>query len=420
MNPAFGYRDGQLHAEGVPLAGIAARFGTPCYVYSRAALESRYDAFAAAFAGHRARVCYAVKANGNLAVLGVLAARGAGFDIVSGGELARVVAAGGEARRAVFSGAGKLDYELRLALASGIACFNVESEPELQRLSELAGETGREARVALRVNPDIAAGGHRHISTGRREHKFGVALEDAGTLIGRAAALPGIRLAGVACHIGSQMMTLEPLARALEQLAGFVRELQADGVTLEHVDAGGGLGIDHHDEAAPTPADYAAVVIDALGGLGLEIVVEPGRAIAGPAGLLLTRVVYLKQGHARKFALVDAAMNDLIRPALYDAWHDILPVRAGRAPDPEPVDIVGPVCETGDFLGRDRRLAVEAGELLAVADGGAYGFAMSSNYNGRPRACEVMVSGTAARAVRRRETVAELWRGEALFEDAAR
>jgi diaminopimelate decarboxylase len=419
VNPAFAYRDGQLCVEEVPLEQIAARFGTPCYVYSRGALEARYDAYVAAFAGRRARVCYAVKANSNLAVLGVLAVRGAGFDIVSGGELKRVIAAGGDPRRVVFSGACKLDEELRFALAQDIECFNVESAPELHRLSELAVAAGRVARVAIRVNPDVEAGGHRHISTGKREHKFGLALEDAGPLIRGAGALPGIRLTGVACHIGSQLMTLAPLAAALEQLAGFVRGLQADGVPLEHVDAGGGLGIDHEGRTAPVPAEYAAMVIDALGDLGLEIVLEPGRSIAGPAGLLLTRTAYLKQGHGRKFALVDAAMNDLIRPALYEAWHDILPVCQGGTPDPEPIDVVGPVCETGDFLGRDRRLAVRAGDLLAVMDGGAYGFAMSSNYNARPRACEIMVSGADARVVRRRETVEELWRGETLFEAAA-
>jgi diaminopimelate decarboxylase len=420
VNPAFAYRDGRLCAEAVPFEQLAARFGTPCYVYSRAALEARYDAYAAAFAGQRARICYAVKANGNLAVLGVLAAKGAGFDIVSGGELARVLAAGGDPRRVVFSGACKLDDEMRFALGQDIACFNVESEPELLRLAELAVAAGRVARVALRVNPDVEAGGHRHISTGKREHKFGLALEDAGALIARVRSLAGIRLVGVACHIGSQMMTLEPLAAALQQLAGFVRELQGAGVALEHVDAGGGLGIDHQGRSAPSPAEYARVVIGALGDLGLEIVLEPGRSIAGPAGLLLTRVAYLKQGHGRKFALVDAAMNDLLRPALYEAWHDILPVREGGTPQAEPVDVVGPVCETGDFLGRDRQLAVAGGDLLAVADGGAYGFVMSSNYNARPRVCEIMVSGDDARLVRRREILEELWRGEALFEDAPR
>ena len=292
MNPAFAYRAQQLYAEDVPLADIAARYGTPCYVYSRSALEARYDAFTAAFAGRPVRVCYAVKANGNLAVLDVLARRGAGFDIVSGGELARVLAAGGDPRKVVFSGACKLDEEIRYALAQDIACFNVESEPELVRLSELAVAAGCEARIAIRVNPDVEAGGHRHISTGRREHKFGIALEEAGTLVVRAMTLPGLRLDGVACHIGSQMMGLDPLAAALDQLADFVRTLQSEGVPLRHVDAGGGLGIDHHGEIAPTPADYARVVLDALGGLGIEIVLEPGRAIAGPAGpvLVMTRV----------------------------------------------------------------------------------------------------------------------------------
>jgi diaminopimelate decarboxylase len=418
VNPAFAYRDGQLCAEAVPLEQIAARFGTPCYVYSRRALEERYDAYVAAFAGQPTRICYAVKANGNLALLGVLAARGAGFDIVSGGELARVLAAGGDAGRVVFSGACKLDEELRFALAQDIACFNVESGPELERLSALAVAAGREARVAIRVNPDVEAGGHRHISTGQRAHKFGVALGDAGALARRAHELPGIRLAGVACHIGSQMMTLAPLAAALAQLADFVGSLQRSGLRLAHVDAGGGLGIDHEGRTAPTPAEYAEVVRATLGGLGLEIVLEPGRSIAGPAGLLLTRVAYVKQGHGRKFLLVDAAMNDLVRPALYDAWHDIVPVRAGGAPDAQPVDVVGPVCETGDFLGRDRRLPARPGALLAVCDGGAYGFVMSSNYNARPRVCEVMASGAEARVVRQRETVADLWRGEALFEEA--
>jgi diaminopimelate decarboxylase len=418
VNPAFRYRDGQLCAEEITLEQIAARYGTPCYVYSRSALESRYDAFAAAFAGRAVRICYAVKANGNLAVLGALAARGAGFDIVSGGELARVIAAGGDPRRVVFSGACKLDDEILFALGQDIACFNVESEPELLRLSELARQAGAQARVAIRVNPDVSAGGHRHISTGQREHKFGIAMQEAGALVVRAGTLPGIRVTGIACHIGSQMMTLDPLVTALGQLAEFIRDLRAQGVALEHVDAGGGLGIDHAGKTAPAISDYAAVVIAALGGLGLEIVLEPGRAIAGAAGLLLTRVAYVKQGHGRKFALVDAAMNDLIRPALYDAWHDILPVREGGTPDSEPVDVVGPVCETGDFLGRDRRLAVRPGDLLAVTDGGAYGFAMSSNYNARPRACEIMVAGADARLVRARESVAALWQGEARFEDA--
>jgi len=416
LNPAFAYVDGQLTADGVPLAGIAERFGTPCYVYSRAALEGRYRAYVEAFAGHPVSVCYAVKANGNLAVLGALADAGAGFDIVSVGELERVLEAGGRAENIVFSGAAKLDHELERGLEAGVRCFNVESAAELDRLSELAARRGRVAPVALRVNPDVAAGGHPHISTGRREHKFGVWMDEAPGLAARAMTLPGVRLTGLACHIGSQMMSLEPLAAALAQLAGLARELAADGVPLTHLDAGGGLGIDHEGRTAPTPREYAEVVLDALAPTGLGIVVEPGRSIAGPAGVLLTRVAYMKTSHDRRFALVDGAMNDLLRPALYGAHHDILPARQGG--EAVQMDVVGPVCETGDFLGRDRRLAAGAGDLLAVADAGAYGFVMSSNYNARPRAAEVMVSGGAARLVRRRETLEELWRGEARFEEA--
>jgi len=416
LNPAFAYLDGTLAAEGVPLDGIAERFGTPCYVYSRAALEGRYRAYVEAFAGHPVSVCYAVKANGNLAVLGALADAGAGFDIVSVGELERVLRAGGRAADTVFSGAAKLDHEFERALDVGVRCFNVESAAELDRLSELAARRGRVAPVALRVNPDVAAGGHAHIATGRREHKFGVWMDEAPGLAARAMTLPGVRLTGLACHIGSQMMNLEPLASALAQLAALARELAGDGMPLTHVDAGGGLGIDHEGRAAPTPREYAEVVLDALAPTGLGIVVEPGRSIAGAAGVLLTRVAYMKSSHDRRFALVDGAMNDLLRPALYGAHHDILPVRQGG--EALPVDVVGPVCETGDFLGRDRRLAAAAGGLLAVADAGAYGFVMSSNYNARPRVAEVMVSGHEARLVRRRETLEDLWRGEARFEEA--
>ena len=420
MNPAFGYADGELSAEGVKLSEIAERFGTPCYVYSRAALEGRYREYVEAFSAHPTRVCYAVKANGNLAVLGVLADAGAGFDIVSRGELERVLKAGGRAENIVFAGAAKLDDELDRALEAGVGCFNVESAPELERLSELAVRRSTTARVALRVNPDVEAGGHPHISTGRREHKFGVWMNEAPAAIERAMTLPGIRLSGLACHIGSQMMTLEPLAAALGQLAQLARTLRAAGTPLAHLDAGGGLGIDHEGRAAPTPAEYARVVMDALAPTGLEIVVEPGRSIAGPAGILLTRVAHLKQSHERHFALVDAAMNDLLRPALYGAHHDILPVNGAKRTATHRVDVVGPVCETGDFLGRDRALDVQAGDLLAVADAGAYGFVMSSSYNARPRVAEVMVSSGEARLVRRRESLEELWRGEARFGEAGR
>ncbi len=416
MNPPFRYVDGALCVDGVPLEAIATRFGTPCYVYSRAELLARYRAYVEAFSGQRARVCYAVKANGNLAVLGALADAGAGFDIVSRGELERVLAAGGSADGIVFSGAAKLAHELERALEAGVRCFNVESAPELELLSELASRRGGTAPVALRVNPDVEAGGHPHISTGRRDHKFGVWMDEAGGLAERAMALPGIRLEGLACHIGSQMTDLEPLSAALGQLASLARELAASGAALTHLDAGGGLGIDHDGITAPPPAEYARVVIDALAPTGLEIVVEPGRSIAGPAGVLLTRVAYLKDSHHRRFALVDGAMNDLLRPALYGARHPILPAREAGAE--HPVDVVGPVCETGDFLGRDRLVPAEAGDLLVVGDAGAYGFVMSSNYNARPRAAEVMVAGGEARLVRRRETIEDLWRGEARFEEA--
>ncbi|MEJ2513682.1 MAG: diaminopimelate decarboxylase [Gammaproteobacteria bacterium] len=416
MSPALSYIDGALCVDGVPLEAIAGRFGTPCYVYSRADLLARYQAYVDAFAGHRARICYAVKANGNLAVLGALADAGAGFDIVSRGELERVLAAGGHPDGIVFSGAAKLTHELERALEAGVRCFNVESAAELELLSELAARRGRTAPVALRVNPDVEAGGHPHISTGRRDHKFGISMDEAGAAAERAMGLPGIRLTGLACHIGSQMTDLSPLSTALQQLAQLARELAGSGAALTHLDAGGGLGIDHDGLTAPPPAEYARVVVEALSASGLEIVVEPGRSIAGPAGLLLTRVAYVKDSHQRRFALVDGAMNDLLRPALYGARHPILPVR--EAPPAGSVDVVGPVCETGDFLGRERPLAVGSGDLLAVADAGAYGFVMSSNYNARPRAAEVMVAHGEARLVRRRETVEDLWQGEARFEEA--
>ena len=420
MNPVFTYRRGELCAEGLALSALAERFGTPCYVYSRTALEARYRDYAQAFAGHPTRVCYAVKANGNLAVLGVLADLGSGFDIVSRGELERVLRAGGRGADIVFSGAAKLDSELERALEAGVHCFNVESAAELERLSELAVRQSLTAPVALRVNPDVEAGGHPHISTGRRDHKFGIWMDQAGAVAERAMALPGIRLCGLACHIGSQMMSLQPLAAALDQLAGLARQLKAAGAPLTHLDAGGGLGIDHEGRLAPSPSEYAAVVLDALAPTGLQVVVEPGRSMVGPAGLLLTRIVDLKQSHDRHFALVDGAMNDLLRPALYGAHHDILPVLQRPGLASIPLDVAGPVCETGDFFGRDRHLAALSGDLLAVADAGAYGFVMSSNYNARPRVAEVMVAGDEARLVRRRETLDALWEGEARFEEAGR
>ncbi len=412
MTSWYGYERGELHADGVPLASLADEFGTPCYVYSRQALEARFAAFDHAFR-RDALVCYAVKANSNLAVLQVLARAGAGFDIVSLGELKRVIAAGGDPGKSVFAGACKLDHELEGALQAGIRCINVESEAELESLGETAGRLGVEAPVALRVNPDVAAGAHPHIATGLKEHKFGIPLDRARDIYDRIAAHDALRAHGVACHIGSQIMDLAPLAESAARVAELARELLSAGHELVSLDLGGGLGTDTPDQAAPSPLQLARALEEATAGLDLELVIEPGRAIAGPAGLLLTRVAYTKDGDDRAFALVDAAMNDLLRPALYGAWHDILPVvPAGSA---RRMDVVGPVCESADFLGKDRELAVTAGSLLAVADAGAYGFTMSSNYNSRPRCAEVIIDSGQARLIRARETFDDLVRGERLL-----
>lgn len=412
MTAWFGYEEGELRADGVSLAGLAREFGTPCYVYSRQALEARFTAFRDAFR-RDALVCYAVKANSNLAVLQTLARARAGFDIVSLGELKRVIAAGGDPGKTVFAGACKLGHELEEALKAGIRCINVESEAELDALGEIAARLGVTAPVALRVNPDVAAGAHPHIATGLKEHKFGIPLERARALYDRIAAHPALRAHGVACHIGSQIMDLSPLTESAARVAELARELLAAGHELASLDLGGGLGIDTPDEAAPSPEALARALEEATSGLDLELVIEPGRAIAGPAGLLLTTVAYTKDGDDRTFALVDAAMNDLLRPALYGAWHDILPVVPDG--DARRMDVVGPVCESADFLGKDRQLAVAAGSLLAVADAGAYGFTMSSNYNSRPRCAEVMIDSGQARLVRTRETFDDLVRGERLL-----
>lgn len=410
---AFAYRDGRLHAEGVDLAALAEAVGTPCYVYSRAAIEERYAAFDRALASHDHLVCYAVKANSNLAVLNVLARRGSGFDIVSGGELQRVLAAGGDPRKVVFSGVGKTAEEMRRALEAGIYCFNVESEAELELLERVAGAMNTRAPVALRVNPDVDAATHPYIATGLRTSKFGIGIERASEVYRRAQRSSHLRLAGVACHIGSQLIELAPLLEALERLADLVGELADAGIELEHLDLGGGLGIRYRDEQPPEPDDYALALAGALERRGsryqrLRLIVEPGRAIVGNAGVLLTRVLYTKPGAERDFAIVDAAMNDLLRPALYDAWHDIVPVVLDRERASRLYDVVGPVCESADFLGRARRLPIGPGDLLAVASAGAYGAVMSSNYNTRPRAPEVMVDGERYYVVRRRETIGDL------------
>lgn len=403
----FDYRDEVLHAEGVPLSAIAADVGTPVYVYSKAAIRGRYRHFAEAL-GPDALVCFAVKANSNLAVLRVLAEAGAGFDIVSGGELVRVLRAGGAADKVVFSGVGKSAADIRLALEAGIFCFNVESEPELQRINALAGELGRVAPVALRVNPDVDPKTHPYISTGLSENKFGIPIERAPAVYRQAAALPHVRIRGIACHIGSQLLDLSPIGDAARRLVALLRTLQAEGISIHHLDLGGGVGIRYRDEEAPSPEDYARAVREALDGLDIPLVFELGRAVVGNAGVLLTQVEYLKIGEGKHFCVVDAAMNDLMRPALYNAYHEILPVRR-QGGDSAVYDVVGPVCETGDFFARGRELAgVAAGDLLAVMSAGAYGFVMSGNYNTRPRVPEVLVDGSAYTVVRRRETLDDL------------
>ncbi len=408
----FPLRDGQLCAEDVPLTEIAAQIGTPCYVYSRAAIEQQYHAFDSAFGARAHRVCYAVKANSNLAVLKLLVDLGAGFDIVSGGELERVLRAGGDPASVVFSGVGKSTEEMRRALTLGIACFNVESEAELARLDSVAGELGQRARVSLRVNPDVDAQTHPYISTGLKDNKFGIDIRAALTVYEHAALLPHIEIVGVDCHIGSQLTELAPFDDAMRRVLELVEALNACGITLRHIDCGGGIGIRYRDEQPPTPAEYVEALCTVLAGRAEEILIEPGRAIVGNAGVLLTRVEFLKLNSHKNFAVVDAAMNDLLRPALYDAWMAITPVQAGT-PAARIYDVVGPVCETGDFLGKDRLLAIAAGDLLAVRSAGAYGFSMSSNYNTRPRPAEVMVDGKRIHLIRRRETIDDLLTGEA-------
>jgi diaminopimelate decarboxylase len=410
----FDYRNGELHVEQVALSQVAERYGTPCYVYSRATITETYRAFDAAFGACDHLICYAVKANPTLGVLNVLARLGSGFDIVSGGELARVLAAGGEPRQVVFSGVGKSAEEMRQALAAGILCFNVESEGELLRLNEVAGEAGKTAAASLRVNPDVDSRTHPYIATGLKENKFGIPYADALALYRRARDMRHIRIAGIGCHIGSQITAVAPFVAALDKVLELVDRLQAEGIALAHVDIGGGLGIRYRDESPPAVADYARALIARLGNRPLQLLLEPGRALVGQAGVLLTCVEYLKHGREKNFAVVDAAMNDLLRPALYDAWHDVQPVRAA-ATGGKAYDIVGPVCESGDFLARARALAPSEGDLLAIMTAGAYGMSMSSNYNTRPRAAEVMVDGAQMHLIREREAVSELMAREMLL-----
>ncbi|MBP9960678.1 diaminopimelate decarboxylase [Pseudomonas defluvii] len=408
---AFSYREGELFAEDVALSAIAARFATPTYVYSRAHIEERYRSYTDALEGVSHLVCFAVKANSNLAVLNVLARLGAGFDIVSGGELERVLAAGGRADRVVFSGVGKTREDMRRALEVGVHCFNVESTDELERLQVIAAEMGVRAPISLRVNPDVDAGTHPYISTGLKENKFGIAIADAEAVYLRAAQLPNLEVVGVDCHIGSQLTTLAPFLDALDRLLALIDRLAECGIHLRHLDLGGGVGVRYNDEQPPLIADYIKAVRERVGERDLTLVFEPGRYIVANAGVLLTRVEYLKHTEHKDFAIVDAAMNDLIRPALYQAWMDVTAVQP-RAGEPRTYDVVGPICETGDFLAKARQLNLAEGDLLAVHSAGAYGFVMSSNYNTRGRCAEVLVDGDKAFEVRRRETVAELFAGE--------
>ncbi|NRD81725.1 diaminopimelate decarboxylase [Burkholderia pseudomallei] len=415
---AFDYVDGTLHAERVSTVELAERFGTPLFVYSRAALTAAYEAYAKACAGRRASIHVAVKANSNLGVLNVFARLGAGFDIVSGGELARVLAAGGRARDVVFSGVGKSADEMRVALEAGVKCFNVESIPELYRLNAVAASLGKRAPVSLRVNPDVDPKTHPYISTGLKANKFGIAFDDARATYRAAAALPNLEVVGIDCHIGSQITELSPYLDAIDKLLDLVERIEADGVQIHHVDVGGGLGITYDDETPPDIGAYVRAVlarIDARGHGQREIWFEPGRSLTGNAGILLTRVEFLKQGEEKNFAIVDAAMNDLARPAMYQAFHAIVPVAPRTDVAAAVYDIVGPVCESGDWLGRERSLAIAPGDLLAIRSAGAYGFTMSSNYNTRPRAAEVIVDGANAHLVRPRETVESLFEHETIL-----
>ena len=407
--------DGQLQAEQLPLQQLADQYGTPLYVYSRATLERHWHAFDQAAGDIPHLICYAVKANSNLALLNLLARLGSGFDIVSGGELSRVLAAGGDPAKVVFSGVAKSEAEMRLALEKEILCFNLESEAELERLNRVAGSMGKKARVSVRVNPDIDAGTHPYISTGLKQNKFGIPIEQAPAIYRKAAAMAHIEIKGVDCHIGSQLTELNPFMEAADKLLKLIDELAGGGIHIQHLERGGGLGGNYGGRQPPEPPQYAEALKQKLAGRDLTLLFEPGRAIVANAGVLLTRVEFLKPGETRNFALIDAGMNDLLRPSLYGAWMNIIEVDSRTTHEKALYDVVGPVCETGDFLGKERTLAIAEGSLLAVRSAGAYGFTMSSNYNTRPRAAEVLVDGDQAHLIREREQLADLWRGEHLL-----
>ncbi|MDP3744271.1 MAG: diaminopimelate decarboxylase [Methylotenera sp.] len=413
----FTLKNNTLHAENVALDNIANTFGTPCYVYSKSALTQAFERFSAGFKDANHLVCFAVKSNPSLAILNLFAKLGAGFDIVSGGELARVLAAGGDPKKIVFSGVGKTEVEMQAALNAGIFCFNVESVSELLRLNDVANVMGKVAPVSLRVNPNVDAKTHPYISTGLKNNKFGVAYEDALDIYLQAAAMPNIAVHGVDCHIGSQITELSPFLDAFDRVLALVDALEQHGIHVQHIDAGGGIGICYNDETPPAFDAYATAMLAKLGERNIKLVFEPGRALVGNAGVLLTKVEYLKQTESKNFAIVDAAMNDLMRPALYDAYHDIKAVQP-RDSDTINYEIVGPVCESGDFLGHDRMLALQEGDLLAIMSAGAYGMSMSSNYNTRPRAAEVMVDGDQTYLIREREKIADLFALEKILPEA--
>ena len=411
----FNYRDNDLFAEDIAVKDIIQQYGSPCYIYSRTTLERHWKAFDQAFGDHSHLICYAVKANSNIALLNLLARLGSGFDIVSLGEMERVIAAGGDAKKIVFSGIGKREDEILAALKIGIRCFNIEVSNELDRINQLAGQLGVVAPVSFRVNPDVDAKTHPYISTGLKENKFGIDINQALTEYLRAAKMPHIKVIGIDCHIGSQLTETRPFLDALDKILNLVSVLKDNGITLHHLDLGGGLGIRYKDEQPPEPFDYIKAVLERLGDTDFEVLLEPGRAIVGNAGLLVTRVEYLKPTDHKNFAIVDAAMNDLVRPSLYSAWQEIIPVKLQIKATEQNWDIVGPVCETGDFLGKDRHLKLSQGDYLAIRSSGAYGFSMSSNYNSRPRVAELMVDGDQVHLIRERERIPQLWENEHLL-----
>ncbi|MBR9793501.1 MAG: diaminopimelate decarboxylase [Gammaproteobacteria bacterium] len=409
----FSYKNQSLHAEDIDVKALAAQYGTPLYVYSRATLERHWHAFNDALGDHPHLICYAVKANSNIGVLSVLAKLGSGFDIVSGGELARVIEAGGNMSKVVFSGVGKTPEEIEFALQQGIHCFNVESEPELERINAVAGKLGKKAPISLRINPDVDAKTHPYISTGLKANKFGIARERAVEVYSLAASLEHLDVVGMDCHIGSQLTETGPFVDALDRLLELVDELSAKGIEISHLDVGGGLGVTYKDETPPHPKEYARAIAAKMAGREhLTLIMEPGRAIAANAGIMLTKVEFVKEGEEKSFAIVDAAMNDLIRPSLYSAWMSIIPVDENPAHKPHVYDVVGPICETGDFIGKDRELAIAPGDLLAVRSAGAYGFVMASNYNTRCRPAELLVDKSDVHVVRERENLKDLWKGE--------